>query len=51
MSAPPSDRTSRTMALGLVGIVMMLIVPLPPVLLDVLLTSASPSDCWCSSSR
>jgi flagellar biosynthesis protein FlhA len=38
MSAPVVDRTGRTVALGLVAIVMMLIIPLPPVLLDVLLT-------------
>ncbi|MBX7079756.1 MAG: flagellar biosynthesis protein FlhA [Nannocystaceae bacterium] len=33
-----SDRTGRMVALGLVGIVMMLILPLPSLLLDVLLT-------------
>ena len=38
MSNAPSNRTGRTVAFGLVGIVLMLIVPLPPMLLDVMLT-------------
>ncbi|HWB78013.1 MAG TPA: flagellar biosynthesis protein FlhA [Nannocystaceae bacterium] len=38
MSDPSSNRTARAVAIGLVAVVMMLILPLPPVLLDVLLT-------------
>jgi flagellar biosynthesis protein FlhA len=38
MSEPTNNRTARAVAIGLVAVVMMLILPLPPVLLDVLLT-------------
>jgi flagellar biosynthesis protein FlhA len=38
MSAAVNDRSGRMVAIGLVAIVLMLIVPLPSVLLDVLLT-------------
>jgi flagellar biosynthesis protein FlhA len=38
MSTPDRNSTGRLMALGLVGIVLMLVVPLPPMLLDVMLT-------------
>ena len=38
MSTPERNGTGRLMALGLVGIVLMLVIPLPPMLLDVLLT-------------
>jgi flagellar biosynthesis protein FlhA len=38
MSEIPVNKTGRAVAFGLVAVVMMLILPLPPVLLDVLLT-------------